>query len=109
MNTVKPQQLLDIVREHLQRVNASARDGRSRSLSSIARDIAVDLACLKIAVPLPAEPLPNAESLAAFCEGQASSHEELAILSACVHDAGLLLQLLSIAELQYAQPTLEIA
>ncbi len=104
-----PQQLLDIVREQLQRENATTLGEPARSLSGISRDILHKLSEIKQSVPLPSENLPSAECLAAFSAGQATVQEELAVLSACVHDTSMLLQLLSIEETRYPQIPLDVA
>ena len=71
------------------------------SLAETVRALQAEFLAARRHVPPPPLPMPSAEQVAAFVEGGLSEPEEASVIAACLHDPGMLLQLL-IAEQAWA-------
>ncbi len=90
------QQLLQIVNQALRATPLA--EATARSLAVSMRLATARLESHRSEVPSPQDPLPSAEAVAAFVEGYATAEEERQVIAACVHDVGILLQVMSTAE-----------
>ncbi|MEZ6137793.1 MAG: hypothetical protein R3C53_23140 [Pirellulaceae bacterium] len=97
------QQLLQLIRQKLAQ-DLPVQQGLSYAASI--RDLQRVLAGLKSTTPPPSDPLPSAECVAAFVDGELSAAEERQVVAACIHDVGILLQVVSTAA---AESTAEVA
>jgi hypothetical protein len=105
---VNPQQLRQTIEQQLllaaSLASPSADSSAEISLSAVTRRVAEQLDTHKAYVASPAQPLPSAECLAAFVERQTSRIEEQHVVASCVHDMGILFQLVNIIDQQIHSP-----
>lgn len=71
-------------------------------LARQARSIQTQLNSWKNRIAAPSEPLPSAECLSAFIAGASSPDEEATVIAACVHDPGILVQVLIAWQSEFA-------
>lgn len=74
---------------------SGAAEGASPcSLAETVRALQAEFLEARRHVPPPPLPMPSAEQVAAFVEGGLSESEEASVVAACLHDSGMLFQLL---------------
>ncbi len=101
---MNPQQLRQIIQLHLQIGLASSTPSADcpsdTALATATRRIADQLQSQRNLVAAPRQPLPSAECLAAFAMQQTTSAEEQQVVASCIHDMGILFQLVNIFDQQ---------
>lgn len=110
---MNPQQLRQIIRQQMQigltLVNSDADSPPDVSLAAATRRIAMQLQAQAHSVAAPLQPLPSAECLAAFAEQQTTEWEEQQVVAACIHDMGILFQLVNIVDQQLNNVSLPVS
>lgn len=98
------QQLLEMIRVASR--EAVQLNGRAPAppLTLTMRETQASLSELKNAVAEPDLPLPSAESIASFIAGTCEAREEQQIVQACVHDVGILFQIVNAVQAEHDQP-----
>ena len=92
---VNGQRLLETIRQAIASQPAASSDAAPQSLTRLMRTVQLQLRPLEASVPKPAMPLPSAETVAAFVDGQATASEEEHVVQSCIHDVGILLQVVN--------------
>ncbi len=87
------QQLLQLINQRI--LASEAAEAAATSLSLAMRQVEHQLLPLRSAIAQPALPLPSAECVAAFVEGQVNQAEQSRVIAAAVHDVGILFQLVN--------------
>ncbi len=99
---MNPQQLRQIIDQQMQiglaLANSDADSLPEVSLAATTRRIAMLLQSQRHSVAAPLQPLPSAECMAAFAEQQTTELEEQQVVAACIHDMGILFQLVNIVD-----------
>lgn len=99
---VNGQRLLKLIRQAIVSQPAATDEAAPQSLARVMRAVQSQLRPLESSIPTPAMPLATAETVAAFVDRQATVREEEQVVQACVHDVGILLQVVSAVEAEIA-------
>lgn len=89
------EQLLDIIQHAMRPSSSTNGHAAPPSLASVIRRVQVAISESQKTIAAPLQPLPTAECVASFVDGNVSPQEREQVIRAAVHDLGILLQVVN--------------